>query len=736
MNKTNYKQQDSRWGGLVYPKKPCYIRNVGCGEVSIANILIEMEQYAKYTPATIQPYCKRYGAPNCDGTYLTGICAMMKHYGFTDVKECDTMAELWKELEKGDRVAVYLMGSRPGGSKGIHWTSGGHFIASVGYKNKDGKHYLYIKDPWTNDKNRNGWLTYEEHMKNDIIQVSVGKLVGAKASAPDGKLVVDGIGGEETVKAMQKLFGTNESGIISGQLKKINKYYPSLVAVDYDKKGSGSPCIKKLQKWLGLTEDGVIGQGTTAAWQKKLRDLGYLAKDEKIDGYFGVKSMTAWQKFLNDHDKLPSDPDKGTDTTKKKTHKVIDISNFQGTSDFAKVKADGIKGVIVKCGYRGAEDGKLKEDSRFLEHIRNAHKAGLAVGIYMFTQAVTATEAKDEADYAVKMWKKADVPISYPIAIDTESVVISGRGGRANGLTKAQRTTVIKAFCERIKELGYEPMIYASTSWLNNKLNMEKLPYKVWVAQYASKCEYKGEYVMWQYTSDGNVKGIDGRVDMNKCYIEPKEVPCPRKTVTELAKEVIDGKWGSGDERKKRLEAEGYDYDAVQSKVNEILEAEKTNGQKIADMAVKLAYSTNTAKASYVNGEPKKAYKEAIPKAYPNRSGWGKPARDGASCDVAAGVSIRMAGVDPNFPRGLSPSYLAKSDKFELVKVTADTIKDGDIIITDKHICIHVGGKIKEASHPHYNEKTKKYEGGFYPKTTDTLKKRLSAKGAKVYRAK
>ena len=321
MNKTKYLQGDGRWGGLVYPKKPCYIRDVGCGEVSISNILIEMEQYAKYTPATIQPYCKRYGSPSCDGTYLTGINAMMKHYGLKEVKECENMAELWKELEKGDRVAIYLMGKRPGGSKKIHWTSGGHFVASVDYKKQNGKHYLYIKDPWTNDKNRNGWLTYEEHMKNDIIQVSVGKLVGAKASAPDGKLVVDGIGGEETVKAMQKLFGTNESGIISGQLKKINKYYPSLVAVDYDKKGSGSPCIKKLQKWLGLTEDGVIGQGTTAAWQKKLRDLGYLAKSETIDGLFGVKSMKAWQKFLNDDPKITypeKTPTTGTATTTEK----------------------------------------------------------------------------------------------------------------------------------------------------------------------------------------------------------------------------------------------------------------------------------------------------------------------------------------------------------------------------------------------------------------------------------
>lgn len=334
MNKTKFLQGDGRWGGLVYPKKPCYIRNVGCGEVSIANILIEMERYANYTPATIQPYCKRYGSPNCDGTYLTGINAMMKHYGLTDVKECATMDELWKELKKGDRVAIYLMGSRKAGTKKIVWTSGGHFVASVGYKYENGLHKLYVKDPWTNDKNRNGWISYEENMANDIIQVSVGKLSGEKykfATTLDGKLTVDGIGGETTIKATQKFFGTNPSGIISGQMQKMNKYYPSITAVDYDKKGSGSIVIKALQKWLGLTQDGVIGQGTTAAWQKRLRDYGYLAKNETIDGIFGVKSMTAWQKFLNDYptlDKAPTLPEEEetetgtaskTVTTKKKS---------------------------------------------------------------------------------------------------------------------------------------------------------------------------------------------------------------------------------------------------------------------------------------------------------------------------------------------------------------------------------------------------------------------------------
>ena len=305
MNKTSYLQGDSRWGGLGYPKAPCYIRNVGCGEVSIANVLIEMEQYINYTPATIQPYCKQYGAPNCDGTYLSGICKMLKHYGLTDVKECDTMPQLWKEMQKGSRVAVLLMGSRPGGSKKIHWTNGGHFIAATAFKLKNNKHYLYIKDPWTASKQRNGWLSYEESLKGNVVGVYVGKLVQKTPQpTPTDKLFVDGIGGTNTIKATQRFFGTKQDGTLGDQIRKLNVYYPSITAVNYGNGKNGSPTVKNLQKWLGLTQDGVIGQGTTAAWQKKLRDLGYLAKDEKIDGIFGVKSMKAWQRFLNENEKV------------------------------------------------------------------------------------------------------------------------------------------------------------------------------------------------------------------------------------------------------------------------------------------------------------------------------------------------------------------------------------------------------------------------------------------------
>ena len=389
---------------------------------------------------------------------------------------------------------------------------------------------------------------------------------------PTPKLTVDGIGGTNTIRAMQKYFGTPQDGVLSGQNKSLNKYYPSITAVEYG--NGGSACVKKLQKWVGTTQDGVLGEKTIKAWQKK---IGVSA-----DGVFGANSMKAWQKYLNE--KLYGDNSQTAEPPKPVIdYRIIDISNFQDTIDFAKVKADGIKGVIVKCGYRGAESGGLYEDSRFIEHIQNAYKVGLAVGIYMFTEGITAEEGKEEADYAIKMWKKAGVPISYPIAVDTENVFYyddngKRQPGRANSLTKAKRTEVINAFCEEIKSKGYEPMIYASTSWLNSKLNMSKLPYKVWVAQYASICEYSGDYIIWQYTSEAKVDGIKGNVDMNHCYVDPKEVACPKvpKTVDELAQEVLDGKWGRGDDRKQRLEDEGYDYYAVQKRVNEIIESRKT----------------------------------------------------------------------------------------------------------------------------------------------------------------
>ena len=302
MNSTKYMQTDGRWAELGFPKKPWFIRNCGCGEVAICNMLIEMEQYINYTPATIQPYCKQFAASNGDGYIWAGVPKTMKHYGMTDVKELVTVPPLWDEMAKGDRVCFLIMGSRNGGSKGVHWTSTGHCICAVAYKYEGGKHWLYVKDSYSNSSLRNGWISFEENMKGDVLAIWVGKLNSTVADAityvPKGELKVDGIGGKDTVIAMQKFFGTVQDGVVSGQNRKLSVYYPALTAVEYGE--GGSAVIRALQAWCGVEQDGILGKGTCAAWQYKLRAMGYLAADEKIDGIFGVKSMSAWQKFLND----------------------------------------------------------------------------------------------------------------------------------------------------------------------------------------------------------------------------------------------------------------------------------------------------------------------------------------------------------------------------------------------------------------------------------------------------
>lgn len=178
MNKLNFKQYNTNWAKLGYPKKPWYIKNCGCGEVAIANCIIEMEKYKGQTPKTIQPYCKQFAASNGNGTYFSGIPKMMAHYGMTEVKEHATMDSLWKELAKGNRVAIYLMGNRKGGSKKVHWTSSAHFVCSVGYKVSGKKHMVYVKDSNSTSSLRNGWISYEENMRNDVSRVWSAKLNG------------------------------------------------------------------------------------------------------------------------------------------------------------------------------------------------------------------------------------------------------------------------------------------------------------------------------------------------------------------------------------------------------------------------------------------------------------------------------------------------------------------------------------------------------------------------------
>jgi lysozyme len=262
--------------------------------------------------------------------------------------------------------------------------------------------------------------------------------------------------------------------------------------------------------------------------------------------------------------------------------KGIDVSRWQGNINWAKVKAAGIQFAILKAG--GSDDG-FYTDSRWEANYKGAKANGIAVGAYYFAgpKCVNAEAGKADAKRFIELLK--DKKLEYPVYFDCEAQPAAKRFGT---------TKAVLAFCKELEKAGYYAGIYASTySGFESRLDDSKLhSIAHWVAQYAGKCSYRGSYGIWQYSSSGKVSGITGNVDMNLAYIDypsiiksggfngyPKStasnkkqsVSTKQKSVDELAKEVLAGKWENGDARKIRLTKAGYDYDAVQKKVNQLV---------------------------------------------------------------------------------------------------------------------------------------------------------------------
>lgn len=194
----------------------------------------------------------------------------------------------------------------------------------------------------------------------------------------------------------------------------------------------------------------------------------------------------------------------------------IDVSKWNKEIDWKKAKQAGVEFAIIRCGYRGSKTGALVEDPYFEKNIKGAQEAGVRVGVYFFTQAVSAVEAVEEASMVLTLCR--DYQIAFPMYIDTEG---AGGNGRADGLDVDTRTEVVRAFCETIENAGFTAGVYASKNWLEKKLHADSLEsYQIWLAQYARSATYQGEYGMWQYTSAGTVDGISTLVDFNLSYMD------------------------------------------------------------------------------------------------------------------------------------------------------------------------------------------------------------------------
>lgn len=177
----------------------------------------------------------------------------------------------------------------------------------------------------------------------------------------------------------------------------------------------------------------------------------------------------------------------------------IDVSRWQGDINWGQVAADDVSFVMLGTRSKGAVD------PYFHRNIQQASAAGVKVGVYIYSLAMTPEMAVEEANFVLNLIH--DYPVSYPVAFDMED---STQGT----LSKDELAAIANAFCGRISEAGYYPVIYANDNWLANKLDMSKMNYPVWVARYSAKPAYQNP-VMWQATSTGAVNGISGNVDID-----------------------------------------------------------------------------------------------------------------------------------------------------------------------------------------------------------------------------
>lgn len=195
----------------------------------------------------------------------------------------------------------------------------------------------------------------------------------------------------------------------------------------------------------------------------------------------------------------------------KFSRKGIDVSKWQGDIDWKAVKDDGIDFAMIRLGLGSKNGSGFRLDPYFEKNVGGALDAGIDIGCYFYSYALTIEEAREEAQYVVDVLSIYN-GFTYPIVLDMESA-------QQQELGKDLLTQIVIEFGKVIRGAGYYFMLYSNPSWLKYQLHDEMLgDIDHWLAQWRDKPTYEGEYGMWQYSSKGRVKGVDGDVDMNVAY--------------------------------------------------------------------------------------------------------------------------------------------------------------------------------------------------------------------------
>ncbi len=363
----------------------------------------------------------------------------------------------------------------------------------AGYKNG---YYMEL----SGKKEGKAEVTIEQYGKEKSFEVNV--------TAPEIKF---DFSGSKTVGVGKKVGFLVLTDSKTGAVPKATSSDDAIVEVAYNKSvdaGYKNGYYMELSgKKEGKAEVTIEQYGKEKSFEVNVTQLGWVTIDGNTyyienNGNFakGYKDIDGFKYYFNSAGILSS--------------KVgIDVSKYQTNINWNQVKAAGVEFVIIRVGNTGWGNGSINLDPYFNSHIKGALNAGLDIGIYYYSQAITVAEAKNEANFVINQINKYKNSINMPVVFDTES---TGQGGRGDKLTTVQRTQIADAFCKQIKSAGYTPMIYSNLNWLNNNLDMNALAeYLVWVAHYNDILGYTKPFKCWQYTSSGKVSGIPGRVDLN-----------------------------------------------------------------------------------------------------------------------------------------------------------------------------------------------------------------------------
>ncbi len=192
------------------------------------------------------------------------------------------------------------------------------------------------------------------------------------------------------------------------------------------------------------------------------------------------------------------------------TLRGIDVSEHQGVIDWEAVAGDGIDFAMIRAGYRGYSQGGLYEDEYFALNILNARQNGIDVGVYFFSQAVTPEEAVEEAEFLLDLLEEVGLDISMTVAFDWEHIGYDD--ARTDDISGETLTDCAVAFCERVKQAGHDPLVYAYRNLAYFLYDLPRLnDYALWIGALGSSPDFYYRHVMWQYSSEGKVRASTGR---------------------------------------------------------------------------------------------------------------------------------------------------------------------------------------------------------------------------------